>query len=114
MFYTGASDVTSGPFSHLQISTRVDSENKHVWKQMPEKSHHLMHAYILTYIHTYYEHTYINTTNIHTYIHTCIHTYIHIYIHNSNNIYRQQSYYPIVKESQKPQKPYRRNQEKKQ
>jgi len=31
---------------------------------------------------------------------------------NSNNIYRQQSYYPVVKESQKPQKPYRRNQKK--
>ena len=28
-------------------------------------------------------------------------------------IYRQQSYCPIVKEPQKPQKPYRRNQEKK-
>ena len=32
---------------------------------------------------------------------------------NSNNLYRQQSYYPIVKEPQKPQKPYRRNQKKK-
>jgi ribonuclease HI len=32
---------------------------------------------------------------------------------NSNNMYRRQSYCPIVKESQKTHKPYRRNQKKK-
>ena len=68
VLYTGASDVTSGPFSHIQIPTRVGSEKKHVClANAGEKNHHLMHTYILrTYIHTYiytYTHTYILPTD---------------------------------------------------
>lgn len=57
MLYTGASDVISGPFGHLQKQTRFDSENKHVWAlQMPEKN---FIKFCMPYTHT------------------CMHTYIH-------------------------------------